>query len=727
MAAGSSPAVSRETGYRVDDLVVDIGRRRITRADVALPLSQLSFELFLALIRAAPNLLSFDQLMERVWPGLVVSPETVSQRVKLVRDALTDDPHSPRYIAGVRGRGYRILAPVEPLGAERLQERPTSPPPELLAVPTQEPQNGTLETPRTRWSWRQAGLGAGIALLLASLWGLHTFVHHPTAGQPATESSVLVETPRTIAVLPLVDISPGGGNDYLGDGLAQELSNRLARIPGVRVASQTSAAAFKGRPVDVRAIARTLGVRHVLEGSVRRDGDHLRVTARLIDANSGHHVWSQTYDRDWKEMLAIEDDLSRSMVQVLQVVLSSDVAQRMGHPSTAQVQAFDLYLNGLAKLRQRPSQAQMRDAEAMFQESLRIDPQFAQGYAGLCEGYTAGYEQDRDTALAHKAEAACTRALALDSSLREVESALAHLYLASGRDAKAEVLYRNSIRKYPDDADAYIGLAEAYAGQQRLQEAEGAYRRAIAVEPDYSDSHTAFANFLLEHGRAAAAVDHYRRVTELVSSSPAAFSNLGAALIMTGELRAAAQAFEQSLRLEPTRSAYSNSGTVYYFLGRFDEATRMFRKAIELSSEDPRVWGNLADARYQIAAEREAALQDYRRAISLTEKGLQVNPTDAVGWIQLAFYHARLGDAVMADKLSAKALGMGPDEVYVHYYSALIAIQQQKTGAALASLRRAVELGYPTQLIRAAPEFVSLRKDERFDSALAAAPSAPTG
>ncbi len=729
MAASTSvTTVPQETGFRVDDLIIDVGRQRVTRDRREIPLSQLSFELLLALARAAPNLVTFDQLIERAWGGGVVSPETVSQRVKLVRDALDDDPHSPRYIAGVRGRGYRMLAGVTPLPAE--------PPPQasVPAAPTQEPRSQAVfpqPISSRALRWHPLVLAAGIVLLCGAVWATAYSLAHPgwltrLASGAGAQTTVIVEQPKTIAVLPLVDISPGGRDQYLADGLAQELSSRLARIPGIRVASQTSANAFKGRPGDVREIAHALGVRHVLEGSVRREGDHLRVTAQLIDANSGYRIWSQTYDRDWKDLLAIEDDLSRSIIRMLQVVLSSDVAGHINQPPTAQLKAFELYLSGLAKLQQPTEASELDAAEAMFQGSLTIDPRFALGYAGLCECYAVRYERDRDAAFAAKAEKACNQALALDGSLREVEVALARLYLVGGRNEQAATIYRGVVARSPADADAYIGLAESYAGLRRLPEAESAYRRAIDAEPDYWSAETAYANFLFEQGRSAAAVVHYRRVTELSPGSAAAFSNLGAALEMTGDLLGAAHAFEKSLELEPTRSAYSNSGTVYYFLGRFAAAADMFRKASGLASADHRVWGNLADALYQIPADRLEASREYRHAIALAESGLAVNPQDALTWIQLAYYYSRVGDTERAKRYTARALQLGPEVGYVHYYSALIAIQHQDTAAALDALRRAVELGYPAQLVRAAPEFADLRGDERLEHLLGKA-RAPAG
>ena len=704
-SAATSPA---STGYQVDDLVIDLGQQRVTRAGNDIPLPHLSFELLITLARAAPDLVTFDQLTERVWTGLVITPETISQRVKLVRDALGDDPHAPRYIAGVRGRGYRMVATVRPL-ADRRRSSPA-------------------EAPRPRVLGWLGGILA-VALLLAAPWALSRYLRGPRPAEPVAGApgSVVVQPPRTIAVLPLIDMSPAGDNAYLGDGLAQELSARLARIRGLRVAAGTSAFVFKERRADVRTIAQTLGVRHILEGSVRREGDHLRVTAQLIDAVSGYNVWSQTYDRTWQDLLAIEDDLARSIIGTLQVVLSSDLAQRVAQPPTTHLAAFDLYLAGLAKLHGPAGVTQLEEADESFHQALAQDPKFALAYAGLCQRYTMGYDQTRDAALVTRAEAACGQALKLDDSLREVSAALGHLYLVSGRNVQAQAIFRNAIGGDPGDADGYVGLGEAYDGQQRTAEAEHSYRQAVDVEPTYWAAQTALGNFLFRHGRSGAAVATYRRVTELIPASPLAFNNLGAALEMSGDFQGAATAFERSLALEPTRSAYSNSGTVYYFLGRYADAARMFSRATEIAGEDHRVWGNLADALWQTDAGRAQAQSDYRRAMALAQRSLEVNPKDAVTWIQLAYYSARVGDTDRAQRYASRALALGSDDLFVHYYAALIALERRDSAAALDSLSRAVGLGYPAQLVRAAPDFASLRSNVRFQQLLAQAEKSGPG
>ena len=723
-----SPATSDPdpTGYQIDDLIVDVGQQRVTRAGVDLPLPHLSFALLLTLARAAPNLVTFDQLSAQVWPKLVITPETISQRVKLVRSALGDDPQAPRYITGVRGRGYRMIADVRPLAERRrATAAAASPPPPTRAAPLAEPAPiaaPPAAAPPDRPAPARAAalrgrlpLGAaalGVLVLLALTFTVARYLK--TSPRADAASAVIVQPPRTIAVLPLVDVTPGDGNTYLGDGLAQELSARLGRIRGLRVASSTSAASFRNKDKDVRTIGQTLGVRHVLEGSVMREGNRLRVTAQLIDAATGYNVWSQTYNRTWQDLVAIQDDVARAIIGTLKVVLADESAQRGQQTPTTRVDAFDLYLAGLAKLQGPGRTTQLEEAGDSFRLALAQDPKFALAYAGLCERFAIGYEISRDAALIPQAERACGEALRLNDSLREVSGALAKLYLVSGRSAQAEALYRDAVRADPDNADGYMGLGEALEGQQHAAEAERALRQGIEVEPTYWSAQTALGNFLFRRGRPAEAIPVYRRVSELIPASPLAYNNLGAAYLNTAHFPEAAAAFERSLALDPTRSAYSNLGTVYYFLGRYADAARMFTRGTELAAQDHRVWGNLADALWQTEPGRAEARQDYRRAISLAQRSLEVNPKDGISWMQLAFYCARAGDMQHVDQYASRALALGADDQYVRYYAALVALERGDANTALEALDRAVQLGYAPQLIRDDPGFAKLRSEARF-------------
>jgi TolB-like protein/Flp pilus assembly protein TadD/DNA-binding winged helix-turn-helix (wHTH) protein len=739
MASAAEPNSDADgTGYRVDDLIIDVGSQRVMRGDQEIPLPQLSFEFLLALARAAPNVLSVDQLMERVWPGLVVGPETVSQRVKLVRDALGDDSQSPRYIGGVRGRGYRMIARVSPVSPEpALVETSVSGtvttavtvaaaagaalPNAIVTIPQTSPvapQPPSSTRAKGRWLFVVlAAIGLVVIALvkLAEYRGWLTGSASTASGRPPAEA----QPPKTIAVLPLIDISPGGGNEYLGDGLAEELTDRLTRIPGVRVAARTSSFAFKGKPADVREIAQSLSVRHVLEGSVRREGDRLRVTAQLIDAQSGYHVWSHSYDRKWRDLLDIQDELARSIVSALQVVLSSEIIDRLDHAKTTSLEAFDIYLAGLAKLEETSTPTQLEEAERTFQASLAIDPKFARAYAGLCETYAAFYRRTRDPAMESKAEATCNKALELDSSLREVEQALATLYVMSGRAERAGEIYKRFLARNPSDADAYIGLAQSYEKQGRKAEAEATYRRAIDAEPSYAKPHSWLGALLFELGRTDEAIEHLRRVTVLAPNSARGFSNLGGALQMAGDLEGAAQALERSLELEPTQLAYSNTGTMYFYLGRLADAEKMYLKATELTPRDYRMWANLADALYQMQNRRKDAEAAYQKAISFARLELRLNPQDADTMAALAYYLARAGQHAEARELSAKALAVGSGSVYVHYYAAVTCLEDGKVAEALDLLEKAIDLGYAVQLVQVGPEFAKLRDDKRFQRLIA--------
>ena len=743
----SAARAPEAAGYQVDDLVIDVGQRRVTRGGSDIPLPHLSFQLLVTLARSAPDVVTFDQLTARVWPGLVITPETISQRVKLVRDALGDAPHAPRYIAGVRGSGYRMVATVRPLTDRR---RPAAAQELPYWVKSQEaaaeaasvaettatgsvtataPASAIRTTTPHPFAWIGALLV--IAVLLTAPWAITHYLRTPKpAGGPELERGagvVVVQPPRTIAVLPLLDMSPDGSSAYLGDGLAQELSARLARLPGLRVAARTSAFAFRNRSADARTIAQALGVRHILEGSVHRQGDKLRVTAQLIDGTSGYDIWSQTYNRTWQDLMAIEDDLARSIIGTLRVVLSSELAQRTAQPPTTHVRAFELYLAGLAQLQGPSGAASLEEAGESFRAALAEDPNFALAHAGLCERYALGYDKKRDPALIPQAESACGQALKLDPSLREVSAALAHLYLVSGRYEQAAAIYRDAISGDPDNADGYVGLGEALDAQHRSADAERAFRKAIEVEPTYWDAHNALGNFLFRHGRTTSAIATYRRVTEVVPASALAFNNLGAALEFSGDFQGAAQAFERSLALEPSSSAYSNSGTVYYFLGRYPDAARMFTHATELAAQDHRMWGNLADALWQIEGSRAEAQGNYRRAIGLAQQSLAINARDALTWSQLGYYSARMHGSSDIGRYTRQALQLGPDDPNVRYYMALTAVELGDPAAALESLSRALELGYPPQLVRVAPDFGSLRTDARFQHLLARADGPQSG
>lgn len=225
-------------------------------------------------------------------------------------------------------------------------------------------------------------------------------------------------------------------------------------------------------------------------------------------------------------------------------------------------------------------------------------------------------------------------------------------------------------RRAPRDAEAHIGLGKAFTGLQRSEEAEQSFREAIAAEPGYWLTYNALGGFLIAAGRSREAAEAYEHITQLAPSNPTGYNNLGAALLSAGELEASARAFEQSNSIEPSRAAYNNLGTLYYYLGRFDDAVPMYSKALELAPEDYRLWGGRGDSNWYRPQARAAAIADYRRAALMAEKVPSVNASDAEAWVQLGYYYGRLGEQDRAKRYVARALELGPDVPFVLYIAA---------------------------------------------------------
>jgi len=549
-----------------------------------------------------------------------------------------------------------------------------------------------LKLPRARRAIAPA-LVAGVSLM-ALVTG-YAWWRTISVPQPIEEVAQRFEpSPQSIAVLPLEDMSQGGEAAYLGDGLSEELSSDLTKLPGMRVAARSSAFAFRGRDIDVRSIGEQLGVRYVLEGSVRREGERVRVTAQLVDATTGFQVWTQSYERPVQDLVGIQQDLSGAIARHLQAALTPELEQQIKTSATLNPRAYDFYLAGIALLRQGGSVSSFDEAENLFNRALEEDPGFARAQAGLCQVAISRYERTNAVDEVFAAEAACRRALETDPTLKETELALGRLYLASGRQDQAEAVYRSLLRRAPRDADVHIGLARALARSKRPAEAEQSFREAIVVEPGYWMGPNSLGGFLFEVGRSREAAEAYRRVTELAPGNASGYNNLGAALLAAGDLQASARAFEQSKQIEPSRAAYSNLGTLYYYLGRFEEAVSMYTTAIELAPEDFRVWGGRADARWYMPQGRARARADYERAALLAEKSLAVNATDAETWAQLGYFYGRTGDAERARRYVARALELDPDTPFVGYCAALAAADRGDRQEASRLINRAIEQGY---------------------------------
>jgi TolB-like protein len=325
---------------------------------------------------------------------------------------------------------------------------------------------------KSRWPLGIAALG-GIALLGFGAWWV---LGRPDAAEARSYDS--------IAVLPFVNMTEDPQNEYLGDGLAEELLNALTRIEGLRVESRTSSFALKDSRLGATAIGDSLGVATVLEGSVRRSPDRLRVTAQLIDTADGSHVWSETYDRAPADLLDIQDDLSHRIVEALAVALAPDSVTRVMEPGTRSAVAYDYFLQGRFFWNKRTPE-DLDVAVGLFHKAIAEDSTFAAAYAGIADSRAvpAGWDEDPAPAL-DTAEAYALRALEIDPTLSQAHASLGLTRMMRDLDfARAEESFRRAIELDPTYATAHQWYAELLSALDRHDEAVGEGRRAVELDP----------------------------------------------------------------------------------------------------------------------------------------------------------------------------------------------------------------------------------------------------
>jgi TolB-like protein/cytochrome c-type biogenesis protein CcmH/NrfG len=515
------------------------------------------------------------------------------------------------------------------------------------------------------------------------------------------EKTVSAPPANSIAVMPFVAMSDLADVDYFGEGLAEEILNLLAKLDELQVAARTSSFYFKDKDVDIRTIGEHLGVAYVLEGSVRMEQEALRVTVQLINAADGFHLWSENYDRQFADVLALQDDIASAVVAQLQVLLSDKSRELLAHRRQVDPRSYDFYLRGRDYMRQ-PLDVQTREhAENMFERAVAEDGDFADAHAGLCEARLSLFTISKDSATFAAAEQACRRALELEGSAYAVHTALGRLYRVSGQYALAEREFDRAIELNPNGVDAYLGLAEALQGEGKVVLSERTLEHAAALNPNDWRVVMAMGNLLFESGRDQEALPYYQRIDDLLPDSGVASSNLGATYFRLGRFDEASKAWEESLRRAPSELAYVNLGTSHFFERDYEKAAINYRKAIEFMPGKAEIWGNLGDAYIHAADAAELARQAYTQAVRLARQHLQVNASDAETLAMLGYYLARLEEGEEARRLLQEAEQLAPESVYVYYFKATALSALDDKEAAFDALARAVELGWPRNLLAA--------------------------
>lgn len=411
----------------------------------------------------------------------------------------------------------------------------------------------------------------------------------------------------SIAVLPFTNLSGDASRDYFSDGMSEELLNLLARVPGLKVASRTSSFAYKGRNLDIREVGRELGVETVLEGSVRQAGDQVRITAQLVDAETGFHLWSETYDRRLEDIFRVQDEIAAAIVGELRIELApqeQELAVRDKAP-TQNVEAYELYLQGRAIWKRR-GEDNLRKAIDLYQRAIGLDPGFARAHAALASAYVVlpGYtkEKDDERQLMPMAEAAARQALSIE----------------------------------PKIGEAHAVLAQLNAERGDLLDAESGFFFAISLEPNEPTPHHWYSLLLSRVGRMEEATTQARRAQELDPTSAILAGNLAAMYLMTGLDEQALRYSKLAEELGIGRQQAGVEARVALRRGQWDAASRLVAAEDDLQSElrayVPRYVEALADPakRPAFIAEMRAIDPAVAKQANLVQAYIELGALDVV-------------------------------------------------------------------------------------------------
>jgi adenylate cyclase len=488
---------------------LDLANEQLWREQELIPLRPKTFAVLHYLAEHAGRLVTKDELLHAVWGDTQVSDEGLWDYIRELRQALGDDPHTPQFIETVRGRGYRFLPSIttQPVQSAKL------PVASSLPAPAPNPQPLT-----------------------------------------PNEALSLPDKP-SIIVLPFVNLSHDPEQEYFSDGITEDLTNALSRISSLFVISRTSAFTYKNKPTKVQAISQEMGVQYVLEGSVRRANEQLRVTVQLIDALADHHLWAERYDRELRDIFALQDEIVQQIVTTLKLQITLMEQGYIVRKTTNNLEAYDCFLRGIEPFFRFTPETSTQ-ARQLWEKAVALDPQYAEAYAWLSWTYwrEAGFRWSAAPQTLEQALALAQQALALDDSLPRAHAVLSFVYVL----------------------------------KQQYEEAIAESERATTLAPNNADLYTMRAYVLNCAGRPEAALKMVEQAMRLNPRYPPIYLfQLGWAYHMTGRYTEAIAPLQEFIRRVPGQVVDAHALLVAAFseMGRDQEARAEVEKILRLSSQ----------------------------------------------------------------------------------------------------------------------------------------------
>ena len=534
------------TSYSFEGFLLDAAEQALLREGSPVPLTPKAFLTLLALVRRAGHVVEKQKLLDEVWPDTSVEEGNLTVTVFMLRKALGEEKGGQKFIQTVPRRGYRFV-------------------PEVRAV--------------------AGGNGA----------------RPPAVPRPPAPDEAL-----SLAVLPLLNVSPDPSAEYLSDGITESIINSLSRLPRLHVLARSTVFRYKGQDVDPRAVGREMNVGAVLTGRLIQFGDSLIVRTELADAATGRQLWGEEYQRRPDDILVLQEEISRKISESLRVKLSGEEEDRLAKRHTTSTEAYQTYLKGRFHWNKRTQEGIERGIE-YFKEAIRLDPEYALAYAGIADSYAllgaVEYAALPPAEAMRLAREAALRALEIDDALAEAHASL-----------------------------AYVRIFD-----WNWPEAEREYRRSIELNPSYATAHHWYAHYLTAMGRQTEAIVEIRRAREIDPLSLPINAGLGWHYYLTRQYDEAIREYRKTLELDANfYMAHFLLGMAYEQVSLYDEALSAYDRAIKLSGGSPAMRAAPGHA-YAMTGRRAEAERVFDELLAASEQGF-VSP------YHVAVIHAALGE-----------------------------------------------------------------------------------
>ena len=584
------------TAYEFGRFTLVPTEKRLLCDGKVVPLSPKVFDTLVLLVENQGRLIQKEELLKALWPDTVVEEVALAHNVSQLRKVLGDLAEDPKFIETVPKRGYRFIAAVRELSepAPRVESPAESAvtPPAVLDVP-----------------WSRPTILAAFAAALVLVAGVAAYVYLPRAGHSAAGVFAAI---HSVAVLPLENLSGDKEQEYFADGMTDEVITELGKIGALRVISRTSVMQYKGTPKPLSDIAGKLKVDAVVEGTILRSGNRVRITAQLIEASSDRHLWAGSYERNLEDVLTMQDEVARDIAEQIRIKLTPKERTLLTEAHAVDLDAHDAYLRGRYWWSKRDAEGEWKGLD-YFRKAIAKDPNFARGYVGVADSFLVlGHHGRLPSKEAFpKAKEAATKALELDSSLAEAHTSLAMV-------------------KHSYDWD--------WSG------AESEFREAIALNPNYATAHHWYSHYLVAMGRLDEAVNELERARDLDPFSVSINDFLGQTLYYARRYDDALRQYHRTLEMHPDWVSFHDGIANVY------EQKKMFAEAF---AERQQALSRSKDAQTATALEQAYQRSGYSgyllKRIQFLEQSLEQAPkSDVFTVLLLAHMYAVLNDEAHA-------------------------------------------------------------------------------